>query len=856
MKRGSLFLGICSLLFLFSSSFVLAEETSPQEPSLCRVGDFNGDYELDISDAIGLLNYLFNQGVPPSCDEESVDYDGDGIVDISDAIGLLSHLFSGGKGPKVPIVPNKKGLDVINEENVYTQIKDTDTIYQIICLRRDEFESYFPILNDQLSCTVPILLWVFSQPDRKESKWHYIGCASDQKDDLIRFTRSTKGGNVNNGFNVECSNAQDNMILFGNLPKDDHSNFIDYLITGEGNDFIYGFNRHIVNTVIVNGGNNLINFEHGTLGLVKNSEFRPRLNPYFESDKKTIRHWSLEFTKISNQKSGDTIAMTGRNPLVLGGGSGVYIGSNGVDIVFGHPLEEYIFGSGGNDVLIGGGGEDRIYGDSFPENNVHSSFGIFDERIIFSPDANSDLDDLVIGESDMDFIDTGPGDDDIYAGSNQDGIVTPDIIKGGDGDDLIFGDKKGPDTFDPEEIVNEEIAKIKSSSDFNVKAIRQKIQEAQYKELENLIIQQLMTKGEIPNSAGGSDVISGSCGNDMIFGEEGNDFISGTSAQKKIKTGEETINVGNGETKTYNVYHSGDICEAENKEDKDIIFGGSGEDVLEGRLDIDLLYGGAGDDKIYGDYQDIGDNIENWKKGRQNDDDILCGGEGLDKLYGDTEVEELYKDPVYLKGKKDLMIAGPRIDKPELLKGGRRTIGDDDTFYHNGKCTEIEDDEIDRTEKEKVVCVKEWMPKAFPIGTLIGAFRGFLDAEIILPDCGEKELAQRADDDGPKRPYPPRALPPDEPFPIEVGIDGPDSSSNIGCCSMVCEGPIAPTYTQGTVVKCKQVSQSECSCENLPTVCADGRAGMGDGGMCKSTEWDPGATCDEVNNKCVLNNEF
>lgn len=57
-------------------------------------GDVNRDRNVDLSDAIFLLDYLFNEGTEPSCFDSS-DANDDGIVDISDAVRILLVLFGG-----------------------------------------------------------------------------------------------------------------------------------------------------------------------------------------------------------------------------------------------------------------------------------------------------------------------------------------------------------------------------------------------------------------------------------------------------------------------------------------------------------------------------------------------------------------------------------------------------------------------------------------------------------------------------------------------------------------------------------------------------------------------------------------
>ena len=67
-------------------------------------GDINSDSNLDISDAVGTLDYLFSGGAPPACLEAS-DFNNDRVIDISDAVASLNYLFSGGEPPAAPGPP-------------------------------------------------------------------------------------------------------------------------------------------------------------------------------------------------------------------------------------------------------------------------------------------------------------------------------------------------------------------------------------------------------------------------------------------------------------------------------------------------------------------------------------------------------------------------------------------------------------------------------------------------------------------------------------------------------------------------------------------------------------------------------
>lgn len=61
-------------------------------------GDANGDFILDLADAVYLLNYLFKAGDAPN-PLDSGDANCDGMVELEDAIYLLNYLYKGGPAP-------------------------------------------------------------------------------------------------------------------------------------------------------------------------------------------------------------------------------------------------------------------------------------------------------------------------------------------------------------------------------------------------------------------------------------------------------------------------------------------------------------------------------------------------------------------------------------------------------------------------------------------------------------------------------------------------------------------------------------------------------------------------------------
>jgi hypothetical protein len=72
-------------------------------------GDFDENRDVNLSDVLGILRFLFVSGERPVACGDFADVTDDGRVDISDAIYLAMHMFLGGPEPSPPGQP--PGLD-------------------------------------------------------------------------------------------------------------------------------------------------------------------------------------------------------------------------------------------------------------------------------------------------------------------------------------------------------------------------------------------------------------------------------------------------------------------------------------------------------------------------------------------------------------------------------------------------------------------------------------------------------------------------------------------------------------------------------------------------------------------------
>ena len=76
-------------------------ETSGFAEEQFRRGDVDDSAEIDITDALATLSWLFTGGRAPRC-EKAADVNDDGAVDVSDPLALLTFLFLGGDEPAAP----------------------------------------------------------------------------------------------------------------------------------------------------------------------------------------------------------------------------------------------------------------------------------------------------------------------------------------------------------------------------------------------------------------------------------------------------------------------------------------------------------------------------------------------------------------------------------------------------------------------------------------------------------------------------------------------------------------------------------------------------------------------------------
>ncbi|GAB4524933.1 MAG: hypothetical protein Tsb0014_03800 [Pleurocapsa sp.] len=162
-----------------------------------------------------------------------------------------------------------------------------------------------------------------------------------------------------------------------------------------------------------------------------------------------------------------------------------------------------------------------------------------------------------------------------------------------------------------------------------------------------------------------SEPINGDAGNNNLFGGDGDDIING-------EAGFDTLNGGLGNDQLFggaddDVLKGGDGLDTLNGEsgndklfggnDDDVLKDGDGFDTLNGESGNDTLNSGAGNDKLFGG----------------NDDDYLDAGDGLDTLKG-----ELGNDELFGGNDDDILRGGDGLDTLNGESGNDKLFGGND----------------------------------------------------------------------------------------------------------------------------------------------------------------------------------
>ena len=354
-------------------------------------------------------------------------------------------------------------------------------------------------------------------------------------------------------------------------------------------------------------------------------------------------------------------------------------------------------GGDGNDTLVGGAKGDTFEGGAgqdradFSHRNQNFNISLDDVAndgatddtgaVIEKDNVKSDVEDLKTGNGNdllrgsgaANVLGAGNGLDTVYGMGGNDTIgvagrtlYEPDTVYGGDGDDTI-------QTFGS-------VARLTAYG------------EAGNDRINGTAANDTLDGGEGSDTiAGGdgADSISGGGWRDSLIGGPGDDTIRGGRGDDIIEAGDGNDTVWGDAPPITRIILGGGVIGGGIFEgtkiiptsDSDVIFGGSGNDLLHGGDDNDTVSGGAGNDKCWGDAGDDqvrgnagndscygGDGADNISGDEGNDLIVSIGGGAFDTLWGDAGSDNFWADAEESEIIRD-------ADLGEALFGGVKRVG-------------------------------------------------------------------------------------------------------------------------------------------------------------------------------------
>ena len=374
---------------------------------------------------------------------------------------------------------------------------------------------------------------------------------------------------------------------------------------------------------------------------------------------------------VSGGSGDDSVRGEGGHDRVYGDdGNDTLFGHNGNDILEGRNGDDFLKGDGGNDFLIGGAGADLIQGGAgvdtadYRQSSAAVNIGLW--RILPNTvdpkqkggDAQGDVlrsienvigsvfDDTIGGDYTADNVLSGHGGDDFLYISNHVGIMTSNVLIGGDGDDTLRGTEGGSDTLDggagndtaeffatpnrrPDLTVNLETG----MTNFGEVLISIENVIGSSHGVSHLIgdnNNNLLRSGHADDlilGGGGADTLEGGAADDNLLGEAGNDRVSGGDGDDALRG-----NAGNdrvfGDDGNDTLIGGGGNDVLEGRNGADFMKGDGGVDYLIGGNGIDSMFGGAGDDVFIFSHDGANDYIGDWSGGAGASDRIQLKGYG------------------------------------------------------------------------------------------------------------------------------------------------------------------------------------------------------------------------------------
>ncbi|PLL11597.1 hypothetical protein C0V75_16405 [Tabrizicola sp. TH137] len=369
---------------------------------------------------------------------------------------------------------------------------------------------------------------------------------------------------------------------------------------------------------------------------------------------------------VEGGNDGDTVFGGIGNDSVYGGaGADSLDAGAGNDLVDAGTENDTVFGGTGNDSIFGGAGTDSLDagdGDDLVQAGIGDDilFGGIGTDQLFGGDGNDSVD----GGDGNDLLDAGAGNDTLFGGAGD------DTVRGGAGSDTMVGGS-GTDRLD----YSDATAGVSVNLETNATgggAAGDSI--SGFEDLQGSALNDTLTgngdNNRLWGGAGedrlfggaGNDSLSGGDGNDSLDGGAGNDTLAGGAGADTLRgsTGmdvadysasDAAININLSTWSASGGHAQGDVLSGIDgiigsafndtitgfdnfgTESSDwfinTLYGGAGEDLIDGLAGNDILSGGADNDTVFAG---LGDDTVDGDEGN----DRLFGGAGNDTIRGGT----------------------------------------------------------------------------------------------------------------------------------------------------------------------------------------------------------------------------
>jgi len=331
-------------------------------------------------------------------------------------------------------------------------------------------------------------------------------------------------------------------------------------------------------------------------------------------------------------------------------------GGDGRDIVLGGGADDVLHGDAGDDHVEGNAGADTLTGDADDDDLVGGGSSLANGAVRFTAPAATNAATVTNLADGADVVDGGTGEDAVLADN---GVVARtvtltgawtyhaapfatipkrtvqaptdhevagafgnDTVRGGDGHDELHGEL-GNDTVEGgagDDAVEGDLAKVLVSVNGTAAGQNGKAQLV-LKDSASFVTETVYATGSLQRdttlydiATGGADTLDGGSGNDSVHAGAGNDTVTGNAGATDADPGLATV------------------CQTTITAtcDRDVLFGGDGDDWLWGGPDKDHVFGGYGSDHL----DVVRPGMTN-PKARFIGPDVLYGGWQQDALQGD-----------------------------------------------------------------------------------------------------------------------------------------------------------------------------------------------------------------------------